>query len=251
MSTPKLLSPSQLALTAVAESPVGTPALHDHRCALCGTEIHKGELSTPYLPTDSFTDYPAMAVREGKHICGWCAGVLHEGRFTQQWANAIITANGVFRAGKNTEIAYWLLNPPDEPFIWVKLTQKKQHLVWRAPVNYGPGVIQVRFGEMVLSIRTDRLPAAVAAAKNLANVGFDAKRSTRKTPFMSSARDLDSIRQGMLHPTVKAAARDSPEHQAELSLLESLTPGELWALTALLYVPLDQLEKPEQVATTD
>ncbi len=151
-----LISPSQVALRAVDQRPVGAPATFTHRCALCGHEVTLGELSMPYRPSDSFTDYGAMAKRDSGHICGWCAGVLSEDRFTQQWGNAVFTPEGVFRAGKNIEIAYWLLNPPAAPYIWVKLAAKKQHLVWRAPVNCGADIIQTRLGDLVLTIRAGR-----------------------------------------------------------------------------------------------
>jgi CRISPR type IV-associated protein Csf1 len=264
-----LISPSQIALQAVKQRPIGAPAQTPSRCALCGLAIAIGELLLPYRPSDSFTDYSSMAARGEDNVCGWCAGVLNEQRFTQQWGNAVFTQHGVFRAHKNVELAYWLLNPPAEPFVWVRLGAKKQHLVWRAPVNYAPALIQVRFGELILSLRTDRLREATAASRRLANVGPHEVEATlatksaskpksapkpkpkakRATAFLVSARELDSPLQGSIHPNVRQGvleSTDNASHAQDLALLNSLTPGEAWALTSLLYVP-EELTRPEEL----
>ena len=232
----KTLSPSQIALEASGRKPVGVCKVKcDGSCAFCGHAYLAGELVMPFAPISSFTDYGSMKSPGSKFLCGWCAGGWHVD-FTQKALKTVMCADGVFPAASNADIAYWLTNPPKGHWIWVMGDQKRQHIVWRATVNTSQEIFQIRQGENNMTVRRAYLFAAVDAAKNLADVASKGhKGSALKSPFMRLSRDLDEPLHGMIREDLHRLAQTDVQVRSDVRVLQSCTPGELWALTALLY----------------
>lgn len=231
-----LLSPSRIALQAAGRGPVGAfKAKCDGECAFCGHTYSAGDLVMPFAPESSFTDYGSMKSPGSKFLCGWCAGAWNVD-FTQKALKTVMCSEGVFPAASNADIAYWLMHPPEGDWIWVMGDQKRQHIVWRATVNTSQEIFQIRQGENNMTIRREHLLAAVKSARTLAVVASTGRKGPAlKSPFMRLSRDLDEPVHGMIRDDLHHLAQIDTQVRFDVRTLQSCTPGELWALTALLY----------------
>ncbi len=241
----KMISPSKLAIQASARhgfKPIGIPAEKAGVCMMCGFPHTEGDLVVSSNLSGSFTNWSDLA-NSGDIVCGHCAAVSQD-PWTQAWMNSVVTESGVYKFASNNDIAFWLLNPPKTPFIMMRGDQQKQHLVWRTPVNYSPDVYQVRFGEKMLSIRRKQLVSARDAALRLsARIADGSKKKSAKafnTPFVKPVRDMDSLIAGQLRAEIVTIGESEPAVAADIQILNQCTPGEIWALTAVLYAdPID------------
>lgn len=238
------ISPSQIAIEAAGLPPVGVvQAKEDGYCAMCGFPHKKGEMVAPFAPTDSFTDYPALRGRTSKVICGWCASTWKWNvEFTQSFLKTVMCKQGVFKAASNLDIAYWLTNPPEGSWIWVMGSQQRQHIVWKATVNTSREIFQVMLDETVMTIRRKKVFEAVDASRRLAAAAsVGRKGAPLKIPFARLSRDLDDPSHGGIRRDLHTKAITDPAVRADIKIIQSCTPGELWALTALMYAkPADK-----------
>jgi CRISPR type IV-associated protein Csf1 len=239
------ISPSQVALQAARRQPLGIlSATQDGVCAFCGVAHTQGERVVPFSPEDSFTDYGSLRGSGSKFLCGWCAGTWNVD-FTQTALKAVMCSEGVFPSASNADIAYWVMNPPKGKWIWVMGDQKRQHIVWRATVNTSTDIFQVRLGESNMTIRRAKVGQAAAACVRLAAVASEGRKGAPfKSPFVSLSRDLDSTSHGIIRPDLHRKALDSSIVKADIALVQSCTPGELWALTAVLFPKKEALNAP-------
>lgn len=239
MQTNEAMSPSELVCKAAKLTPKGLArAPVGGRCAMCGASHVAGEEIVPFEPLATFTDWQALRAPQSRVICRWCHGVWTRD-FTQTHLKSIVCADGVFPAASNDHLAYWLLNPPDGPWVFLQGDQKVQHVVWRAPVNLSREVYQIRAGESILTVRRESLQAGAMAAKELADKATELRGAKRgapyKSPFVSLSRDRDSPSQGALRPELLRHASSDPLTAKNIATIHSLTAGELWALTSVLY----------------
>lgn len=230
------LSPSRVALQAAGREPVGAfKSKCDGECAFCGHSYSTGDLVMPFAPESSFTDYGSMKRPGSKYLCGWCAGAWNVD-FTQKALKTVMCSEGVFPAASNADISYWLTNPPKGNWIWVKGDQKRQHIVWRTTVNTSREIFQIRQGENNMTIRREHLFSAVDSARSLAVIASTGRKGAAlKSPFMRLSRDLDEPVHGMIRDDLHRLAQTDVQVKYDVRILQSCTPGELWALTALLY----------------
>lgn len=242
-----MLSPSDLTVEAAGLSlSGGMAATAPGRCAMCGKPHASGDKVQPFVFGTGFTDVPALADLGSRFTCLSCVAVWNE-NFMRTYSKSVICREGVFPAARNDHIAYWLLNPPKPPFIFILSDQKQQHLVWRAPVNLSNEVFAVRFGIKVLVIRRAKLQPAVDAARALALAAStvpNRRGAALKSPFVSLAREHDNTKHGVLRADVLACVATSPQLQAHVDYLAGCTDGEIWALTALLYAKEPQRSEP-------
>jgi len=230
-------SPSKVAIQAAGRSPVAVQQAKGHGiCAMCGYPHAAGDAVVPFKPgDDSFTDYAALKGPNSDLICGWCAAAWNID-FTQRALKSVMCADGVFSAASNADIAYWLHNPPTGAWLWIMGDQQRQHIVWRATVNVSTEVFQVRQGENNMTIRRKRVFEALDAAKRLAAVASVGRKGAPfKSPFVRLSRDLDEPSHGRIRHDLHAKALTDPQVAFDVRLVQSCTPGELWALTAVLY----------------
>jgi CRISPR type IV-associated protein Csf1 len=238
------ISPSQIAIQAAQRKPVGVlKAPAAGRCTMCGAAHAQGELVTPFAPEDSFTDYGALKAPASKVLCGWCAAAWNVD-FTQKALKTVMCKDGVFAASSNADIGYWVNNPPEGPWIWVMGDQKRQHVVWRTTVNTSKDVFQVLFGENKLTVRRKKVNEAADAARRLATAAsVGRKGAPLKSPFLRLARDLDNNAHGTIRFDLQRRAQQEPQIKQDIRILQTCTPGELWALRALLFAP-PSIERP-------
>jgi len=211
-------------------------------CAMCGQRHEVGEMVSPFVPTDSFMDYQFLRCKTSSIACGWCAAMWND-VFTQKALKTVICTDGIFPAASNVNIAYWLLNPPNGDWIWVMGDQKKQHIIWRSPVNRSREIFQIQNGEVTHTIRRDRLMPAVDASRRLADKASDGRKGAKlKSPFVRLSRDVDDPAHGAIRSDLHVLSLTNPDVGADIRFIQSLTVGEMWALTALLYA--EPSEKP-------
>lgn len=239
-----MISPSRLAIAAAGFRPIGMPAVTEGRCKMCGFEHNQGDPVVDAALPDSFTSWGELSAPGSPVVCGSCAAVSQD-PWMQAWMNACITQAGVYKFASNADIAYWLLNPPDGPFVMTRGDQQKQHLVWRTPVNYNREVYQVRIGEKLVTIRRAHLIKARDAALALSDLMNAQPQASIKrgrkaassftNPFVAVAREMDSLAAGVLKHEVAALAANDPAAAEHVAVLRQCTPGEIWGLTAVLY----------------
>ncbi|MGF6440143.1 type IV CRISPR-associated protein Csf1 [Paraburkholderia youngii] len=247
-----LISPSRLTIEAAGLSPVSThKAAHAGICAMCGYPYQAGDPVLAFRPESSFTDYGALRGQGNKAIDGWCAATWTR-EFTQTHGKAVVSRQGVFKAASNNDIAWWLLNPPEGPWLFVQMDQQVQHLFWRAPVNYSRDVFFIQYGEARLTVRRENLARGADAARRLAIVASEGRKGAAlKHPFVRLARELDEPLHGLLRPNLYKIANDRVEVGADIDIVAGLTSGELWGLTAVLYATesaVPERKLPELVA---
>lgn len=248
----KMISPSRLAIEAAGFRPVGISAEKEGRCLMCGHVYAVGEPVVGASLPDTFTNWGELAAPGSQFVCGHCAAVSQD-PWMQAWMHSVITRDGVFKFASNADIAFWLLEPPQGPFVMTRGDQQKQHLVWRTPVNYNREVFQVRIGEKLVTIRRAHLVKARDAAQALsqmvsANREESKKRGRKATsdfinPFIRVAREMDDLLAGMLRTEVLELAAQNPDAQTHVDVLLQCTHGEIWGLTAVLYA------EPSETAT--
>jgi len=231
-----MLSPSDIVVKAAGLSlPKGEAATSNGRCAMCGKVHHIGDGVFPFEPETSFTDIASLSDPTSRYTCTACVAIWN-GEIMRAVGRTVINSEGVFPANKSMHIAYWLLNPPKPPFLFMLSDQQLQHLAWRTPVNYSQKIFQIRFGSKLLTIRRDRLTDAVASCNTLcAAASVGRKGAALKSPFMSLTRDLDSVRHGKFNPNVLKAVASNPELSVHIDRINQLSPGEMWALSTVLY----------------
>ena len=235
-SITKISSPSKVAIEADGRSPVTVQlAKGPGICAMCGYPHGAGDAIVPFAPDDSFTDFAALKGPSSPVICGWCAATWNID-YTQRALKSVMCKDGVFSAASNADISYWLHNPPSGNWLWVMGDQQRQHIVWRATVNTSAEVFQIRQGETNMTIRRKRLFEACDAAKRLAAAASEGRKGAAlKSPFARLSRDLNEPGHGGIRYDLHAKALTNPDVSADVRLIQSCTPGELWALTAVLY----------------
>jgi CRISPR type IV-associated protein Csf1 len=152
---------------------------------------------------------------------------------------------GVFKSAANTDIAYWITNPPEGHWIWIMGMQQRQHMVWKATVNTSQDVFQVLYDETPMTIRRKKVFDAVDASRRLAAAASVGRRGAPlKIPFNRLSRDLDDASHGSIRRDLHNMAVTDPEIRADIKVIQSCTPGEIWALTALMYAQPE--DKPTQ-----
>jgi len=155
--------------------------------------------------------------------------------------------------------AWFLLTPPEPPFIAVMKTIKKsQHLIWRAPMTYSLEAIQLRFGPNLLVIRHSVLMKAVKVCREVGAAimsyrdeqqGKGKKKSAKVVghPFAFLSRDLKDPRGGRFIKDALDLAIVRPDIADKLDFLRRLNDGELWALATLCQNKPPTATKPEPI----
>lgn len=253
-----VLSASAIACKAVGLH-AAEPDLEELRdgtaCVTCGMPLATGDLVARWSPKDSFTDHPALANQNGCYVCQDCHVVLNNGDFSQRWLQTIFHETGCYQTASADMRAYALLNPPPPPFVWVLGDQKVQHIVWKAPVTLSHEAIFIRFGERTLRIRKTylkqlftlvvdglqewnrSLQAEWAKAKEANKKAAGKAPKEYKTPFLELDREYCSSLHASINPgfALHAKTENGKVAAAAITALENATPGEIWALSSLLF----------------
>lgn len=215
-------------------------------CSACGHHFLPGERghNNPAHGSLTFNDAYSLAGDASKPICSACETVM-QGTFVAAYRNGVACADGIYAFSKNVDRTWFLLNPPEPPFIMAADMANSQHLFWRTPVGLSREVFPVRVGTHVGMIRRAVLQRAheigaeaLRAAQQHAQQDDAAKKRGRPKkegaiasmhPFVRLDRDLQASKHGELKADVMSfiASGLAPR---EMNLLAELNAVELWAL---------------------
>lgn len=190
----------------------GLSRVASESCCMCGVHIEDDDCHARPFGI-AFNNQPQLRAPESDYICNHCASL--DNSLLQKYAKSVITSDGFYKFASNLDRAYWLLNPPEAPFLMIYGTQKNQHLAWYAPVNQSQEVFYVQLGYQVLRIRKSKLLEANAVAK-----AFYEKHE--KFLFQKGKDDPEiAVRTSWL--------LNNEDERENKQLIFSLTQGERWA----------------------
>lgn len=235
------LSSTQLATEALQVKPIGVPSPINTHCCMCALNIKKGDLYTKADFGSSFMDGPSLASKSGC-VCGYCSAAKQVDvlRYMQK---AVFTPTGAYSLAKDVHRAWFLLTPPEPPFVAVVSDTMIQHLIWRTPINYSKDVFVVRLGQRLLKIRRPVLIKAVEeSASFMENESVNTKLAQpMKHPFASLSREVDGLSHGQIRNEFTGRVP---------KILLTLTPGELWAMATLAKRDTPTPEQSEKIILT-
>lgn len=251
---------SEFACRSAGLDPEGVPYQGpDINCAFCGQRITTGDLHVPNTIGENFMDGPALASPGHATVCGWCAACKGKG-FLGRVGSTVFTRDGAFSLMTDDARAWFLLTPPEPPFMVVsKSVAKSQHLVWRAPMTYSLEAIQLRYGPNVLMIRHSVLMKAVEVCNHVGaavtecrekRAGDKKKAKAVKPvghPFVFLSRDLKDPQGATFVRDALDLASSDPKIKNQLEFLRHMTDGELWALATLCKGTPANPTKPEPI----
>lgn len=229
--------------------PAGIPSEKATHCAACGVQIRQGDPMVRFRPNvGSFTDWQYMThefVVDGQFpICPYCAALFPKD-FLQHQAmasSAVYSRHGAWMMTLDVERAWFLLTPPEPPFVAYVATTMGQHVVWRTPVTIDRDYLRVGIARSVLSIDRPLLMAASEMCRELvwsANADVEAGRADKSLkntknfhPFSFLDRKMEGAGHGELRSVFRRWMQDRGLH-AQIDFLESLGEGELWGLAVL------------------
>jgi CRISPR type IV-associated protein Csf1 len=228
-------------------------------CPACGHVFLAGEGGHDNVTRGSVTFNDAYSMRgpPTDPICSACATVFSSS-FLPAYPAGVACADGFFPFSSNAHRSWFLLNPPDGPFVMASRLAKQQHLFWRTPVALSRDIYPIRVGTHVGIIRRQLLQrvSEMSADVLAAAAAFDAESAPRSKrgraptpgaissvhPYTRLDRDMESWRHGELKASVARylASGKAPRDAHQLGELNAL---ELWALSNIANT------KPKDVLT--
>lgn len=235
-----ITTPSRLWAEAAHVSPLGDRATHDDTCVMCGAAIAPGEprvRADAALLNESFNN-KIDCKHPGESVCGYCMA-LWDKRWLQSCSKSYaVQGKGVFHLRTNQDIAAFVLTPPPAAYVAIFNTRQQAHMIWRTPVSLPSPWLKVRVDDELLTIDRERVMSAVKAWQYarviLKEVGFP-----KSSPAILSY-DLTSLHVGK--PTQRywrAIEEHSDAGRAAMAVLEGLTVGDWWAVSALREIDMD------------
>jgi CRISPR type IV-associated protein Csf1 len=243
------VSPSRLFREAAGIASKGELEMPDDGCcAQCAAPIRRGEPAAStalWIARESFNNKIDLGAPESPYVCGDCCALYHKD-FLQKYSKSYACRDGVFRLASNAEQSWFLLHPPEPPFIALISDTQQQHLIWRAPVNWSTAQVKVRMGDRVLLLRR---PVLLRAVEAVARCGAAMERAGIKGrhPFQKLDRELGNMEGSAIRQDVRRLAAGDTALAADLALFEALSMGELWGLTVLIFTDPSSIVEPTRI----
>jgi CRISPR type IV-associated protein Csf1 len=192
-------------------------------------------------------------------ICAACNTVLGK-QYMGKLSRCVASLEGLWSIASNDDRSWWLLNPPQPPFVMVVNTSaQQQHLYWRTPVASSRDAFPVRVGTHLGFIRRKVLARALELSPTMLRLMEErasgnarraraAKRVSASHPFERLCRLFVHPRHGLL----KAGAVEvlsSAGTPPEVRIFAQLNATECWALGALCNQKKPLLSMPVPIAT--
>ena len=239
-----LRSPSRLWAEAYGLERKGIRWAHNNTtCVMCGQEVRRGDMSEPAgikLFNVSFNNKPDVKYR-GHAVCGHCMAVWDKPWMQAKSKSYAVQGQGVFRLGRNLDIARFVLDPPKAPYVAIFNTRQQQHMVWRSTVAMpNPNQVIVRIDDEVGVIDTARVRAGIRAWRTSTVIAAELGKPSW-TPFHAGKNITNDAFVGRPREYVCAAlAKHSDAARAAIATLGNLTVYEWWATFASRAVDVDQ-----------
>lgn len=214
----------------------------DTRCVMCGTPVLAGDRAVAMEDAagDSF-NAKLECKYSGAAVCQHCHAVR-----VPRWMgvhmdskSVAIAGKGVFRLRKKPDVAAFLLQPIESPYVAIWNTRQQAHMIWRTPVSVPcERFREVRLDDDILLIDRQRVMRCVqhwaATHRILEELG-----KPRRFAFEISW-DLASIMAGQPRERLVEAVRlHSAEGAQAIDALEELTLADWWALFSLRDLSMD------------
>lgn len=236
----KSLSSSALWNAAWGTEATGAQWTHDDTsCVMCGAEVKRGAAAVPAdgKRFDKGFNFKLDVKFKGNAVCGDCMAVWQNFWMQKGSKSYAVLGEGVFWLGKNTDIAAFVLSPPNAAYVAIFNSRQQAQMIWRTPVALPSNILQVRIDDDLILVDRERVIRGVnawqLACKILVAVG-----KPKGQPFLLSY-NLASSATGLPHPTnADAVALHSPEGKKAVELLRTLTIGDWWALSACREIDL-------------
>lgn len=231
-------TPSALIVKALKLELPQIPSPFDDVCSFCGISILKDSPhGGPFSPGAGFSDGRSLATSHPRLLCSCCAAITPKHiTFTTQ--RTLICAQGLLSIGTTEERAWMLLTPPEPPFYAMLSDATLQHLAWRTPPTLSVDYIKLRIGNRLLGIDRPKVFLALTACERIeaARRLFEKDKETAKIQVRHPFIMLDPNGREHTHaqwkPKTLQAAK-AHNLQKDITLLDSLGYGELWALGVL------------------
>jgi len=225
-----LMQASRIVAEALEIPPAGDPCPDETNCVLCGIKINKGDLATIFSPGPSFTDAHHLGYREKPtHICGYCSPFLSAVNLRNS-QKLFASKVGAFPLYKTENKKWFLLNPPEPPFVAVISDAKIQHILWKTPITRSKELILLQLGNRLLSIRMAKVKQAFALCQTICS-RINIKKGTKFKPPIHPFVRMDME---MWEPQCYALRADIKVNLDEMEIFSALTLGDWWALTILI-----------------
>lgn len=243
---------SELAAKALGLAPEG--AAHDGPdciCAMCQRPIHPGDISVQKELPRTFVDFGHLAPSD--FLCGFCSVTTHQD-VMRDLQRCVITSQGIYNLNTDAARAWFWMTPPEPPFAVVinHSTMAAFHYFWRTPVTLDRAFVQMNVDGVLYQIRRDRVLKALDYAKVILDRApvLEKRKSIMKSPFVVLSRDPTKKARGNNGHVAKDAillAQTYPDCKEAVAFLQTMTPGELVALSPFLkQTPSDPIQ-PELI----
>ena len=213
----------------------------DTVCSHCGKPVRHGDPYSPATCSSMFSDTRDLAAFTGI-VCAGCSAA--RSKLVMNFASYVVfTRSAAYPIAKDAHKAWLLLDPPEPPFLAVHTTATMQHLLWRTPVTLSRDLLYLRMGAALLTIRRQRLIAALSIAADVRARRIAAEGKAGPSMYLHvDRRAAFDPAHGRLSPRATVHMTD-----AERRLMNALTPGETWAV-GLLATDRELLtEQPEPI----
>ena len=206
------------------------------RCVMCGTSVLPGDpaIAMQEAAGDSFN--AKLECRYfGAAVCRDCHAV-REPRWMgvhMDSKSVAISGKGVFKLRKKPDVAAFVLQPIESPYVAIWNTRQQAHMIWRTPVSVPcERFREVRLDDEILLIDRQRVMGCVRYW-NATHRILEALGKPRVFAF-DLAWDLSSITAGQPRERlVEAVRQHSKEGSQAIDALLELTLADWWALFSI------------------
>jgi CRISPR type IV-associated protein Csf1 len=219
--------------------PQGIPVTEPTCCAACGCDLLVGDHMVWSRPGKGFTDWQYLThptLRDGQFpLCTSCAVFFTSDylRFQAAIPAAVYGPAGAWSLTGDAERRWFLLTPPEPPFVAYIATTMGQHVVWRSPITMDAELLRIGIARTVLTIHRHKLLVASDLCHDLAGrMREDGLKVTGNHPFTALDRKMEAGGHGQIRPDFLMWMQNHGLTD-EINLLESLGEGEIWGLAIL------------------
>lgn len=235
-----MLRSSEIISSALNLSPSkGLPVWvdEDTHCSHCAIAINEGDVYSPVTLGAFFSDTRDLC-NDAAIVCWRCVH-LRSKVFLNGLSYTVVTNDEIYPIAQNIHKAWLFLSPPEPPFVALNSSSTMQHLSWRTPVTLDNQRISIRFGPKLFVVK----PANIRKALDIA-LSITAKNQGKWISPMILDRKASQEYHGLINP--KSIALMSLE---EIDFFVSLSPGDRWALSAVMQSKLPNPIKPDPITS--